>query len=217
MRFSYQKKGKLFRLFSSKAGEIAYIVFEIRGLQFQIESPSIHMDTNRVWIIICPILFKVAFSFPWFKKERVNYKLDNYVDGSMFGFNFVEDSVLIYYGQRTGSFKTDRLKMIYMPWAWRFQSHNDHYAIETYQYKYILENGEVQWCLATIQQNTNEYIRRWIPWKKTINYIDILFDKEIGEGVGTYKGGTTGCSYQMLDDEIPFITLRRMERERKFK
>lgn len=33
----------------------------------------------------------------------------------------------------------------------------------------------------------------------------------------TYKGGTTGCSYEMKPGEIPLQTLKRMEKERRFR
>jgi len=39
---------------------------------------------------------------------------------------------------------------------------------------------------------------------------------EVGERTGEWKGGTTGCGYQMLPNETPLETLRRMEKERKF-
>ena len=47
--------------------------------------------------------------------------------------------------------------------------------------------------------------------------IDVAFNEEIGERVGTYKGGTVGCSYDILPNEDPVTTLRRMESEREFK
>ncbi len=39
---------------------------------------------------------------------------------------------------------------------------------------------------------------------------------EVGERTNTYKGGTLGCGYNMLPNETPLETLRRMEKERKF-
>lgn len=39
---------------------------------------------------------------------------------------------------------------------------------------------------------------------------------EVGERAGDWKGGTLGCSYEMLPRETPEQTLRRMEKERKF-
>jgi len=48
-------------------------------------------------------------------------------------------------------------------------------------------------------------------------YIDVEFDNEIGDRVGTYKGGTIGCGYELKKDETPLQCLRRMESEREFR
>jgi hypothetical protein len=58
---------------------------------------------------------------------------------------------------------------------------------------------------------------RWCPWKKMVHTsIDVKFDGEVGERTGSWKGGTIGCSYEMLPHETPENTLRRMESEREF-
>ena len=58
---------------------------------------------------------------------------------------------------------------------------------------------------------------KWFPFiKRYWTSIDVRFDNEIGEGVDTWKGGCTGCSYNLLEDETPEQCLRRMEIERKF-
>jgi hypothetical protein len=46
--------------------------------------------------------------------------------------------------------------------------------------------------------------------------LDVKFDDEVGERSGSWKGGTIGCSYEMLPNETPEQTLRRMEKEREF-
>jgi hypothetical protein len=87
-----------------------------------------------------------------------------------------------------------------------------------YDYTYTLKNGEVQRRIAsvTIERRT-WYMRGW-PWKKKIiTSIDIAFDGEVGERAGSWKGGTIGCSYEMLPNETPEQCLRRMESERVFK
>jgi hypothetical protein len=40
--------------------------------------------------------------------------------------------------------------------------------------------------------------------------------KECGERKGSWKGGTLGCSYELLPNETPLDCLKRMEKERKF-
>ena len=91
------------------------------------------------------------------------------------------------------------------------------YCSKTFDYTYYLKNGEVQQRKAsvTIERRT-WYVRGW-PWKKMIiTSIDVVFDDEVGERSGSWKGGTIGCSYEMLPNETPEQTLRRMESERKF-
>lgn len=51
---------------------------------------------------------------------------------------------------------------------------------------------------------------------KTRKSICIDFDKEVGKRKGSWKGGCTGCSYELLDGEVPRNCLRRMEIERTF-
>lgn len=91
---------------------------------------------------------------------------------------------------------------------------------ETYPYVYILKSGKVQNRRATIKVVEREWRPLWFKWtplfKKTHREIDVTFDDEVGERTGTWKGGTIGCGYKIIDPELPFQTLKRMERERKF-
>ena len=91
--------------------------------------------------------------------------------------------------------------------------------IEDFDYTYILENGTIQKRIATIKVEEREWRRYflvWTPWKAKISkYIEITFDKEVGERSGSYKGGVTGTSYNMLPDESAEQCLRRFEKNRK--
>lgn len=91
---------------------------------------------------------------------------------------------------------------------------------KTYPYTYVLESGEVQERQATVKVKEMEWRRKWLMWtplfNQVIRSIDVEFDKEVGERTGSWKGGTVGCGYEMLPNETPLQTLRRMERERKF-
>jgi hypothetical protein len=51
---------------------------------------------------------------------------------------------------------------------------------------------------------------------KCSHYIEIEFDKEVGERAGSWKGGTIGCSYGIKSNETAYQCLLRMEQERKF-
>lgn len=87
-----------------------------------------------------------------------------------------------------------------------------------YDYTYTRKNGEKQVRKATIKYIERRvwHMRCW-PWKKHIQTsIEIDFNEEVGERAGSWKGGCVGCGWSMLPGETPELTLRRMERERKF-
>jgi len=90
-------------------------------------------------------------------------------------------------------------------------------------YTYTLKSGEVQNRIATFHVQEMEW--RWnlfskLPFrfgpKKVCRSISVEFDTGLGEGCGSWKGGTYGCGYDLLPGEDPVACLRRMERERKF-
>lgn len=90
---------------------------------------------------------------------------------------------------------------------------------ETWDYRYTLKNGTVQYRKATICLHRMTWRMRWwplLPFKKVSTSIDVKFNGEVGEGAGSWKGGTIGCGYTILPHETPFKCLRRMESERKF-
>lgn len=91
---------------------------------------------------------------------------------------------------------------------------------ELCSYQYILNSGEIQEVIAKITVHKLEWRQRWLKWtrlfRKVRTSIDIDFSEEIGEKVSSYKGGTLGCSFNMLKNETPIECLRRMEKERKF-
>ena len=50
----------------------------------------------------------------------------------------------------------------------------------------------------------------WLPWvKMTHRELDLSFDKELGSGKGSWKGGTIGGSAPMLENETPEEALER--------
>lgn len=59
---------------------------------------------------------------------------------------------------------------------------------------------------------------RWLPlFARKSQCIDIDFADEMGTRRGSWKGGVTGCSYDLRPDETPEQALRRMEGERRFR
>lgn len=99
--------------------------------------------------------------------------------------------------------------------SWDFKK--DGAYIETHSYTYTLESGEVQHRIATCSIEKRKWHRKWFPFlTKVRQEIDIDFSDEVGERTGSWKGGTMGCSYEMLPNDTIETCLRRMEQERKF-
>lgn len=94
-----------------------------------------------------------------------------------------------------------------------------HWSYEA-PYRYVLNSGEVQERTATIRVSEREWRRRWLMWlawpRKVKRSLDVEFSDEVGERTGSWKGGCTGCSYELRETELPWDCLRRMEQERKF-
>lgn len=138
----------------------------------------------------------------------------------------------------------DKSKHVYMPWlservqndvlrrdgtwspfvgSWEKDKEPDGRALMKFPYRYVLKNGEVQDATATVHVERSRYVWRcvkklplfWGLWKWK-HFIEVEFDREIGERAGSWKGGCIGCGYDMRPGETPEQTLRRMERERKF-
>lgn len=91
---------------------------------------------------------------------------------------------------------------------------------EKYPYTYTKKDGNTQKTIATITVSEREWRLKYFKWfkyiKKVRRSIDVDFKDEIGEGVTSWKGGVTGAGHDMLKNETPYQTLKRMEKERKF-
>lgn len=133
-------------------------------------------------------------------------------------------------------------KFFYMPWMWDHcktqvlrpdgswvpyvasydkGKEPDGREIQSFQYRYTLQSGEVQNATATVYAERRVWKWRWfpcLPWPRMVRQsIDVNFDKEIGERAGSWKGGCIGCGWDMLPGESMEQTLRRMEVERIFR
>lgn len=91
---------------------------------------------------------------------------------------------------------------------------------ESYPFRYVRENGEVQDRVATVRVEEREWRPKWFKWTKAFREIsrslDISFNEEVGEGRGTWKGGVIWCNSKILPGETVLEALRRMEQTRKF-
>jgi len=87
----------------------------------------------------------------------------------------------------------------------------------TYDYT---DNYDMDIIPTTIYVDEREWRPKWLTWTKlfakTRRTIDIHFSKEVGKRKGSWKGGCTGCGYELLKNETPLDCLKRMEKERKF-
>ena len=79
-------------------------------------------------------------------------------------------------------------------------------------------DGEV--VNATVWKEYRTWKRKWLTWlplwEDKHDYIEIVFEKEVGKEKGTWKGGCIECSYDLKPGETPEECLKRMEKERKF-
>jgi hypothetical protein len=148
------------------------------------------------------------------------------------GMYYFGKSFVIYWGEKSWHFR--------MPWDWEMVRHevlfpdgtmnkppgeswetSDGRLLKKFTYKYQLKSGEVQERTASVYVEEREWRWRcckWLSWPNLkCRTICVDFDKEVGEGTGSWKGGTVGCGYDMKKGESIEQTLRRMEKEREFK
>lgn len=202
---------RVFRTWRRGGGEIAYMGFGIYGPRATIEFPSDWHEYRRAWVHIGLGVLHFAFSFPW---SRV-VPDDGQCSGPTYGFYFFDTQLVLRYGKTTSRAMTG-YKSFDMPWAWRHRWSLDVGGKLTLPYRYVLRSGEVQERTATIQHGQTLWTRPWLPWRRLVDAINVEFSDEVGEGTGSWKGGTLGCGYTMRVGETPTECLRRMERERKF-
>jgi len=97
---------------------------------------------------------------------------------------------------------------------------NEIATVYTFPFTYTLNNGTKQERLANVTCRRSEYRWRWLMWlpwpRKIYTGIDIDFSDEIGERTGSWKGGTTGCGYEMEGNETIKECFERMIRDRRF-
>lgn len=205
-----ERGGWLIRLFG-KSGEVAYVLFALRGLCAEIEFPSDWHEQSRAWVRLGFGFMRVAFSFPWPWVVPDEHQCS----GPIYGFVFFSDGLHLHWGKCKGK-RGDPMTVIGMPWRWRHREHKVLSEPEAAPFRYVLRSGQVQERVATIQVESRLWTRFWLPFRRMSRYIDIKFDGEVGERSGTWKGGVIGCSYEMQPGEAPVDTLRRMERDEVF-
>jgi hypothetical protein len=188
-------------------------------------------------------LIKMHVEFLWF---RLFYTFKDYEGRTYgFKYSSEARALILYWANGSGfnmGPEGGYIEFIYMPWEFgacalhKIIAKNDKWIdslgypldemvqkTEQFPYKYTLKDGTVQERIATV--SVSRMVWRWRIFRKLKLHIGpkrdsttiwVNFNEEIGEQVGSWKGGTTGCGYEMLPGETPEQTLRRMEKERKF-
>jgi hypothetical protein len=215
-----------------------YLSFWFGGT-FEISYAVCGYFDNRPRIQIALFLFTLILKLP-FKN-----KWTDECDPPKWGIAYHGETLWIYRGGQGNMQGGNKWWTVHAPWSWQWvrtsylrkdcswehEFRGDkrmlHRAIwdhlwwtETHPYKYILKSGEAQERQATLKVEEMEWRWHWFKWlkypSKISTTISVEFDNEVGEGTGSWKGGVTGCGYELRRGESPLNCLRRMERERIF-
>lgn len=193
-----------------------------KGWDFNYKVSQYHGEYT---LILSLIYFTFYISLP----EISDYDFNNW-DRS-WGVYWYGNSINFHWGNKHMSWR--------MPWDWEHVRHEvlfpsgqflkppkdswdteDGRLIEVHPYTYVLKNGTIQKRLATVYAEEREWRWRWFTWlpypRMIRRSINISFNGEVGEGTGSWKGGTVGCGWDILQGESMLDGLRRMEKERKF-
>jgi hypothetical protein len=178
-------------------------------------------DDRHNTLILGLVLIKLYLKIPlWFS--------DGYDIERGYGFSFTSDGLHWHWGEKT--------RVFWYPWTWdhhrttilrqdgtAWQTGNGLYgdAIppalkEQHRYNYLMRDGTVQSCIATVYGDEMEWRLRcaqWLPWpRKVRRSINVSFSAALGPGVNTWKGGVLGTGYDWKEGETMQQALRKMER-----
>ena len=176
-------------------------------------------------LIVGLVLFRLYLNIP-------QWVIQDYDMERGYGFSFTRDSLHWQWGEKT--------RVFWYPWTW------DHYRTtilrpdgtawqsgpglyddaippvlkEQHPYNYLMRDGTVQSCTATVYGEEMEWrIRcaKWLPWPhKVRRSICVSYSEELGPGRGSWKGGVIGTGYEWKEGETMQQALRRMERAVEF-
>lgn len=196
------------------------------GINFHLGYPGFYIclpfksnkKSDGVWDSWGFNLFGPSIHFNWGSKTKIFYFL--FIREYGYSETLMKD--LTWYKEKA------KINLGNKNWVDEYQYIKDNKHKELYDYHYMLKSGEVQKAKAEISINKMVDFKKglkWLGWPKKIRYyIDISFKEfddstkieELGERSGSWKGGVTGCSWDMRKGETAKQTLRRMQKERKF-
>jgi len=89
---------------------------------------------------------------------------------------------------------------------------------ETHPYVNVLSRnrGKYQRAVATVNVVKRTYRYLW-RWSKTVRTLDIEFNRHMGSGANSFRGGILESCYEMKRNETPGQTIERMQKEYRFK
>ena len=210
------------------------------GITFSFH-PYGYNDYGYRMLIIHLLFGKMHITFPkWMMGKSING--DNYLQYGLY--TYEQESLWLWWGKRSkvlywpwswrwiGTwYKTDNGWLLTDHWKdgelkdWSYERDwqmGKGILYEQHPYRYVTKSGELQdvtaWCHVTRRE------WKWRLWwwlgispENTNICLEVDFSDDIGERKYSWKGGTVGCSYIMLQGETMEQTLRRMENERKFR
>jgi len=179
-------------------------------------------DDRHNTLIIGLVLLTLYLKIPlWFS--------DGYDIERGYGFSFTRDGLHWHWGEKTRVFwypwTLDHYRTtVLRPDGSVWQSGNGLYGDkippalkEQHRYNYLMRDGEVQSCTATVYGVEREWRIRCakrLPWPRKISRtIDVSFSEELGPGRGSWKGGVLGTGFEWKRGETMQEALRKMERE----
>lgn len=210
-----------------------YLIFYFRW-NFEISYESCGYFDNRPRINIGLIFFYLTFILPF------RNKWEEECDPPKWGIAIHNSTFWIYRGGKGNdnggnkwwtidipfTLKWVRTSMLLKGGLWEHSTQKDKKEFyldkwnnivwsEIYPFTYTLKSGETQYRQATVKVKKIEWRRiKWLPvFNKIKTTIDVEFNEEVGEETGSWKGGCTGCSYELLPNEDSIKLYRNMLQE----
>lgn len=155
-----------------------------------------------------------------------------------YGLKTFQGDIHVHYGAQTHDSLTDRSRVFFLPWRhWRYVG-TSYYgpggeylrtfgngeweeelkfknALPTLNFKFEDFDGKVIEAKTLIEERKWLFGKGWCSWlswfrkQKVRRDLDIQFSEEVGPEKGSWKGGTTGHSIEMLPGELHEEAFRR--------
>jgi len=205
MRISFKARNKqeatvlpMVRVLSNEYEELAYFRVELTNVSAQLSFPSTWHERAQGRIYFAFFVFTFMLTFPW-KWLAPDY---HQCDGPRFGFSLSREYFHFFWGQDTGRSADPRKSYLWeTPYRWKFKEKVQIGEPIQCPFRYVTQSGEVQETMATVQVWHSLWIRFWSLAKMNMRHLDVDFHREMGEKVGTWKGGVLQSHFQMEPGE----------------